>query len=164
MSVALVNVRSVLIFLPCFHFMSQNHPTCQRNFLHLKLASPNENLICYYEHSCRLKHCLWAWDLKALNALNLQTNGFQAGRNWMYPLKWRYPAENEIWPFVSSRWHQFSPAWGADGCWGVQHWNTVIPLDNNHGNPIKSKTAFTSHACENWAIFCLTLPQVMGLK
>lgn len=82
---------AVLIRLPCFQLMSQNHPTCQRNFLHLKLASPNEILICYYEHSWCLKRCLWAWDLKALNALNLQTNGFQAGRNWMYPLKWRYP-------------------------------------------------------------------------
>ena len=69
-----------------FHSMSQNHPTCQRNFLHLKLAPPNEILIRYYEHSRCLECCLRAWDLKALNALNLQTDWFQAGRNWMYPL------------------------------------------------------------------------------
>lgn len=81
----------VLVCLPCFHLMSQNHPTCQRNSPYLKLASPNEILICYYEHSWCLKRCLWAGDLKALNALNLQTNGFQAEWNWMYPLKWRYP-------------------------------------------------------------------------
>ncbi len=114
--------------------MSPNHPSCQRNFLHLKLASPNENLICYYEHSWCLQRCLWVWDLKALNALNLQTNGFQAGRNWMYPLKWHYwkslkmesdhlSAANDI----SSVQHRDPNGW-----WCVRYRDRVIPLDNNY--------------------------------
>lgn len=120
--------------LPCFHLMSQNHPTCQRNFLHLKLASPNEILICYYEHSWCLKRRLWAWDLKALNALNLQTNGFQAERNWMYPLKWHYSRRKwNLTIFLQPATSVQTP--GPNGWRCVRYRDEVIPLDNNYRIP-----------------------------
>lgn len=124
----------VLICSPCFHLMSQNHPTCQRNSLHLKLASPNEILICYYEHSRCLQRCLWASDLKALNALNLRTNGFQAGKKLDVSIK----VTSLVLKMESDH---LSPANDIslvqqrrpNGCGCIQYGDRVIPLDNNHG-------------------------------
>lgn len=54
---------------------------------------------------------------------------------------------------------------GPNGWWCIQHWDRVIPLDNNHGNPIKSMDCiYHKCLCNDWTIFCLAVPPVMGMK
>lgn len=145
--------------------MSWNHPTCQRNFPLLKLASPNEILICYYEHSRGLKHCLWVRDLKALSAFNSQTNGFQAGRNWTYPLIWR----NSCWksnlticlqPVISAQ--SSTRGLMAAGAFAIRtesfHLTTIM------GFYRVNDCIYRKCLCKEWAIFSPAGPPIMDQK